>query len=1459
MSRTLQMIFSGILVLASTSLSAADFHVSGQESNLKFDAQNDGHLRVQLHIGTVRTETVRAGGADYLRLKIDGTYPSATVGEPELPVFSRLIELPAGAVNARARVVSSGKQIFGLAALAAGIKRIYPAQPSQAKSLSDPITFSLNKSAYESQAYQLPVSETVQIEDLGMMRNRHLFRLAAAPLSYSPAKESLAIDTTMTIQLDWDMDGMVPSRLPKTNAALDEILNSAVDSRPLPLTALSTADYQTYPLYMMVAPESYRDSLSEFIAWKTSLGFRVEFLSWESAGGTPEQLRTLLGNRYNSDPGHFPDYLLLVGDNEQIPAWSSRIGSWAHVTDLYYAAITTGDLLPDLMVGRFPAATAGEARLMAEKSMEYEKLNIADGQYLKSIMLIAGYDSYGNTDYFGIPTIDYARQVYFTAAAGYDVTFLSGHADVSSILDKINSGVGFLNYTGHGSFSSWVDPNITNYQIFGLSNDNLRPLVITNGCKTAAFQYATCFGEAWMRHDGGAMAYIGGTNDTYWDEDVYWSCGYYNHVGDGLTPTASETGIGAYDAPFRDGSPVPQSALIIAGNLAVNESTSTFTGYYWEVYELFGDPALINFWSLPEDISAAIPDSLPVGSDELRIPVTNMPANLKGSVSAGSELLSDSWTPDAGGIRIHLPSPLNDPGQVSVTLNAPGYAVVSKAVSIAFSGSVTIIPDTLTVLGSNAVQITVLSNSGTPVSGLQLYFQEPGQVSDTVLTDAAGKASLTWIPHYGPDVDLFGRIPGEDYLYFRETLPLRGCSDLPPVTVHVSTEIGLSDTLASNLPAHIYSDLNTSPSCYYRDMEQSLFFRDQDTVSVTAAAYGEADFYLLQDGYNAYHVKIPIKQAMGKASFVLLDNSANPVPNAMLTLSGTGFTEKIYKSDSEGLIETGEYLPCGMTALRISVYGFSDMDSLFLLPYRESGHRIVLDTAPTYRFSGTVRDEAGQGLPSALYLLDTDGIRVQDSTDVTGNFSFQLPEWDFRVVAAAAGKARADFPIRTDRQVDTLLTLTDADTILLVYPDWLYKGKGRIKGQAPDAGQSKGTDPTETIQDFRLFCQLFNIPYCQASQIQCLELNPGTYRALLVMNGQAEQILGKSFRDVLIDESLLGTDMLLEGGETGYAMRNDLSFCQTVLGFNSWLSDGDVGNALIPQDHEYSTGQPLLPTSIGIDWTDYADEDVVQAADPQSVVALWSDNNTASSLLAWDRHQVYMPFNFSNLQSDNDKIRLFSHTLGYLGIGSRPFISEPDYALPEDGNIFNGGRSDPIPFNWSLAPSVPTVTLRFFTDTLLLSEPVTGTSYELNVPDHFPLNTEIGWTLTFTRNDSLWTSGIRHFTIIERIVGTQDVSTDLPRKFQVGAGYPNPFNSRVLADYDVPETADITIRVYTVQGRQVRNVDLSAVDAGRYTFVWDSDAGGRSSSGIYFIRFVFRKPGSREAIYERTLKTLLIR
>jgi hypothetical protein len=140
------------------------------------------------------------------------------------------------------------------------------------------------------------------------------------------------------------------------------------------------------------------------------------------------------------------------------------------------------------------------------------------------------------------------------------------------------------------------------------------PFVISNACQTSRFSTSSFGNSMVLAPQKGAIGYIGCSADSYWDEDYFWAVG----VGPvTLNPTYESTGLGALDRLFHTHGESPSDwyvtmgQVVYAGNLAVTASTSSKKKYYWEIYNLVGDPSVIPIIGTPGSFSISLPDTLP--------------------------------------------------------------------------------------------------------------------------------------------------------------------------------------------------------------------------------------------------------------------------------------------------------------------------------------------------------------------------------------------------------------------------------------------------------------------------------------------------------------------------------------------------------------------------------------------------------------------------------------------------------------------------------------------------------------------------------------------------------------------------------------------------------------------------------------------------------------------------------
>ncbi len=81
-------------------------------------------------------------------------------------------------------------------------------------------------------------------------------------------------------------------------------------------------------------------------------------------------------------------------------------------------------------------------------------------------------------------------------------------------------------------------------------------------------------------------------------------------------------------------------------------------------------------------------------------------------------------------------------------------------------------------------------------------------------------------------------------------------------------------------------------------------------------------------------------------------------------------------------------------------------------------------------------------------------------------------------------------------------------------------------------------------------------------------------------------------------------------------------------------------------------------------------------------------------------------------------------------------------------------------------------------------------------------------------------------------VSADPIPGGIPTEFSIANTYPNPFNSTLSIQYDVPTPAHVSLSVYDLTGRQVATLVNGVQPSGSHTTSWQADS---FPSGLYFL------------------------
>lgn len=572
---------------------------------------------------------VTLAGEKYGLITLDGYHADGEVGAPSLPVTTATIVVP---ISNDYEVVVRNARYDTIHNFMAS-QRVAPQQPSRSK--SDTIAHApvIDELLYATDA--LYGHRMAQVLYQGIARDRAYATLAFSPLRVNPVNGDVVVCREADVVVRYqgvDKEATIDryQRYHTPAFSLGTTLNKLFSSKE---------NFSNSPLRLtIVAKASLRcGALVNLANWKRQQGMMVDIVYYDEQGlsgntAIANYIKTLYTSATTTAPA--PTFLLLVGDHEQLPAFDSRVQRSSyydpdndHITDLYFTTWTDNDILPDCYYGRFSATDTTTLANIVNKTLLYETYAFNDDAYLAKATLISGVDRGRTSDNaytYADPTMDYIASTYVNAANGFSTIYYyknnTDHAptgvtvtgstqesaSATALRNRYSEGLGWINYSAHGGETEWSEPEFNNTQVNRMGNSGKPSFMIGNCCLSNHFQTATCFGEALLRraNNAGAVAYIGGTNSTYWTEDFYWSVGVRSNIYNTMDATYNSQHLGTYDRLFHTHGEsftdwaTTAGAMLVYGCTAVNSASSSSTSsvmktYYWEIYELMGDPSLM--------------------------------------------------------------------------------------------------------------------------------------------------------------------------------------------------------------------------------------------------------------------------------------------------------------------------------------------------------------------------------------------------------------------------------------------------------------------------------------------------------------------------------------------------------------------------------------------------------------------------------------------------------------------------------------------------------------------------------------------------------------------------------------------------------------------------------------------------------------------------------------------------
>jgi hypothetical protein len=273
--------------------------------------------------------------------------------------------------------------------------------------------------------------------------------------------------------------------------------------------------------YLLLAPQAFLAAAQPLLDLRQRQGLAVKAVALEEVyqdfghgEAAPQAIHDFIAYAYHFWQSPSPRYVLLLGDASydykdflhsgtmnRVPPLLVKTSFLWTASDPAYAAVNGDDLLPDLALGRLPAASVEEAQALVEKVIAFESsgLTLSQGP---AVLVADNPDLAGDFE-------QSAQDVAPLLAPSHTVEtiFLRelGSATRPTIVAAFDRGAALMSYVGHGGIAVWSSENVLNNQdVATLAPQAQQPLLLTMDCLNGYFDFPflDSLAEALMKAPG---------------------------------------------------------------------------------------------------------------------------------------------------------------------------------------------------------------------------------------------------------------------------------------------------------------------------------------------------------------------------------------------------------------------------------------------------------------------------------------------------------------------------------------------------------------------------------------------------------------------------------------------------------------------------------------------------------------------------------------------------------------------------------------------------------------------------------------------------------------------------------------------------------------------------------------------------------------------------------------------
>ncbi len=657
-------------------------------SDLEFEtvaASVDG-ITVELNATGIVIENVDRPQGAFSHIYWNNSGVSGTIGNPEIPVYRFIVEIPYGAEVVASILNQSSVQLSLLNIDTEGSAQLEPVLPPLEKIEGAVQEFVMNTDAYNVDSFS--GESSVAVEDYFILRGHSYALVAINPVDYNPAQGLINVTNEISVQLDFvggDFVETLERHERYSTVQFDALTNDISINGNVYANTVQLDNLPVRPTMIIVNDDitGFDTAIEPYIAWKETMGWDVTLTSINDFNGSNSEIKAYIQTAYDEWDVP-PSFVLLVGDTPSIPHWVGG-GSDNPANDLEYVQLDGPDYFADISVSRFPVRTVSQLTNAINKTLQYEQGTwTGDNDWINHATFIAGVDNNNITEGTHNWVINnHMDGEGYTSDRLYEVT---ENATAGDVTDAINDRRGLVTFSGHGSETTWHDgPEYTQSMVRALTNDTF-PFIQSYACVTGKYTETECFAETWIREDTGALAFMGSSVNSFWTEDDIME----KEVFDGFF--ANPNGVNF--------TWVYGMMTVGKVGLYTHDGNTPSVRRYFEMYNIMGDGSVNLYSEVPVELDVTMLGTMFLGQTELEVSISNVPdwAFVTARSSTEEDVLAYGYVDESGSITLTFDPAPGLPGDLMVAITGNNIATYQATLPIVAADGPYVVVDSVAVV-----------------------------------------------------------------------------------------------------------------------------------------------------------------------------------------------------------------------------------------------------------------------------------------------------------------------------------------------------------------------------------------------------------------------------------------------------------------------------------------------------------------------------------------------------------------------------------------------------------------------------------------------------------------------------------------------------------------------------------------------------------------------------------------